>query len=69
LLIYSHSLSRGARATDLIAGAASSTIGNIVIQAINQDPSQFRKKSSVANDGKLAMPANRGSGRSNRQQA
>jgi hypothetical protein len=45
-----------ARATDLIAGAANRTTGNIVTQAINQDASQFRKKLSVA-DGRLATPA------------
>ena len=46
-----------ASASDLIAGAASRTTGNIVTQAINQDASQFRKKFSVASDGRLAMPA------------
>jgi hypothetical protein len=46
-----------ASANDLIAGAASRTTGNIVSQAINQDVSQFRKKLSVASDGRLAMPA------------
>jgi hypothetical protein len=44
-------------ASDLIAGAASRTIGNIVTQAINQDTSQFQRKLPVARDGKLAMPA------------
>jgi hypothetical protein len=46
-----------ASASDLIAGAASTTTGNIVTQAINQDASQFRKKFSVASDGRVAMPA------------
>ena len=46
-----------ASASDLIAGAASRTTGNIVTQAINQDASQFRKKFSVASDGRLAIPA------------
>jgi hypothetical protein len=48
-----------ATASDLIAGAANKTktTGNIVIQAINQDASQFRKKLPVASDGRLAMPA------------
>ena len=45
-----------ASASDLIAGAASRTTGNIVTQAINQDASQFQKKLSVASVGKLAMP-------------
>jgi hypothetical protein len=46
-----------ASASDLIAGAASRTTGNIVTQAINHDASQFRKKFSAASDGRLAMPA------------
>ena len=46
-----------ASASDLIAGAASRTTGNIVTQAINQDASQFRKKFSVASDRRLAIPA------------
>jgi hypothetical protein len=46
-----------ASASDLIAGAASRTIGNIVTQAINQDTSQCQKKLPVVSDGKLAMPA------------
>ena len=46
-----------ASASDLIAGAASRTTGNIVTQAINRDASQFREKLSVASDGRLAMPA------------
>jgi hypothetical protein len=46
-----------ATASDLIAGAASRTIGNIVTQAINQDTSQCQKKLPVVSDGKLAMPA------------
>src|SRR6516225_4906018 len=46
-----------ASASDLIAGAASRTIGNIVTQAISQDTSQCQKKLPVVTDGKLAMPA------------
>src|SRR3974390_1192883 len=46
-----------ARASDLIAGAASRTTGNIVTHAINQDANQFQKKLPVASDGRLAMPA------------
>lgn len=44
-------------ASDLIAGAASRTTGNIVSQAINQDASQFRKKLPAASEGRLAMAA------------
>jgi hypothetical protein len=43
-------------ASDRIAGAASKTTGNIVIQAINQDEIQFCRKLPLASDGKLAIP-------------
>jgi hypothetical protein len=55
---YSTASSRvSARDSDLIAGAASKTTGNIVTQAISQDTSQFRKKWPLSSEGKLAMPA------------
>ena len=40
-----------------MAGAATTTSGNIVAQATSQDTIQFRKKLPVAIDGKLAIPA------------
>jgi hypothetical protein len=46
-----------ASANDLIAGAASTTTGNMAAQAINQEVAQFCKKLPRASEGKLAMPA------------
>ena len=45
------------RERDLIAGAATTTSGNIVIQDTSHDSNQFRKKLPVEIDGKLAIPA------------
>ncbi|MBP1291245.1 hypothetical protein M2192_005191 [Bradyrhizobium elkanii USDA 61] len=45
------------KASDLIAGAARTTIGNIVAQAISQDDSQLCKKLPSTRDGKPAIPA------------
>ena len=46
-----------ARESDLIAGAATTTSGNIVAQETSQDTTQFRKKVPADNDGTLAIPA------------
>lgn len=46
-----------ARASDLIAGAANNTTGNIITQAINHEENQFCTKWPAALDGRLAMPA------------
>jgi hypothetical protein len=43
--------------SDLIAGAATSTSGNIVIHEISQDSSQFWMKPPVSMNGKLAIAA------------
>ncbi len=40
-----------------MAGAANSTIGSIMVQATNDDRSQWVTKVSVAMKGKLAIPA------------
>jgi hypothetical protein len=42
---------------DLIAGAAASTIGNIVVHEISQDSNQFATNSPVLMSGKLAIAA------------
>jgi hypothetical protein len=43
--------------SDLIAGAAARTSGNIVIHEINQDNNQFSTKPPVLMSGKLAIAA------------
>jgi hypothetical protein len=43
--------------SDLIAGAATTTSGNMVAQETSQDTSQFRKKVPADSDGTLAIPA------------
>jgi hypothetical protein len=40
-----------------MAGAATTTSGNIVAQDASHDTIQFRKKLPLAIDGKLAIPA------------
>jgi hypothetical protein len=42
---------------DRIAGAATTTSGNIVAQEISQDIAQLLRKLPVARNGKLAIPA------------
>jgi hypothetical protein len=46
-----------ARNSDLIAGAARRTTGDIAARDISHDASQFHRKCPVATDGKLAIPA------------
>jgi hypothetical protein len=45
------------RESDLIAGAATTTSGNMVTQDTSQESIQFRKKLPEAMDGRLAIPA------------